>query len=162
MEPICSCPLSVIVLPSKCQFHIRTWMHSSYVLHYQDLCSTMKVCYCVQEPPTQEEKDCYLKKAAEFAASLAASLEDPDACRLYCPAFKSSACQCLQKYITENGNEVFCMWDIRLLQQWLWKILSSGLWHLRVLLKLYYITWCIMENCSFFIFIFITVQYSSN
>jgi hypothetical protein len=57
-----------------------------------------------KEPPTQEEKDCYLKKAAEFAASLAASLEDPDACRLYCPAFKSSACECLQKYITENGK----------------------------------------------------------
>lgn len=62
---------------------------------------------CVQEPPTQEEKDCYLKKAAEFAASLAASLQDPDALRLYCPAFKSSACQCLQKYISADGNEVF-------------------------------------------------------
>jgi hypothetical protein len=61
----------------------------------------------VQEPPTQEEKDCYLKKAAEFAASLAASLQEPDVCRLYCPAFKSSACQCLQKYISADGNEVF-------------------------------------------------------
>jgi hypothetical protein len=61
----------------------------------------------MQEPPTQEEKDCYLKKAADFAASLAASLQDPDAHRLYCPAFKSSACQCLQKYISADGNEVF-------------------------------------------------------
>ncbi|PNF22840.1 hypothetical protein B7P43_G02171 [Cryptotermes secundus] len=57
-----------------------------------------------KEPPTQEEKDCYLKKAAEFAASLAASLQDPDALRLYCPAFKSSACQCLQKYISADGK----------------------------------------------------------
>jgi len=42
----------------------------------------MRVCYCIQELPTQEEKDCYLKKAAEFAATLAASFEDPDACHL--------------------------------------------------------------------------------
>jgi hypothetical protein len=58
----------------------------------------------MQEPPTQEEKECYLKKAAEFAASLAASLQDPEASRLYCPAFKSSACQCLQKYILADGK----------------------------------------------------------
>ncbi|XP_021940778.1 uncharacterized protein LOC110840210 isoform X3 [Zootermopsis nevadensis] len=57
-----------------------------------------------KEPPTQEEKDAYLKKAAEFAASLAASLQDLDACRLYCPAFKSSACRCLQKYISADGR----------------------------------------------------------
>jgi hypothetical protein len=68
---------------------------------------TVRLCEYVQEPPTQEEKDCYLKKAAEFAVSLAASLQEPDACRLYCPAFKSSACQCLQKYISADGNEVF-------------------------------------------------------
>jgi hypothetical protein len=67
----------------------------------------MGVCYCIRELPTQEEKDCYLKKAAEFAASLAVSLEDPEACHLYFPGFKSSGCQCLQKYITENSNEVF-------------------------------------------------------
>jgi hypothetical protein len=54
-----------------------------------------------------------LKKAAEFAASLAVSPEDPDACHLYCPAFKSSGFQCLQKYITENGNEVFVMYNVR-------------------------------------------------
>jgi hypothetical protein len=48
----------------------------------------MRVRYCIQEPPTHEEKDCYLKKVAEFAASLAVSLENPDACHLYCPAFK--------------------------------------------------------------------------
>jgi len=77
-----------------------------------EICVSLWECYCVQEPPTQEEKDCYLKKAAEFAASLAASLEDPNACRLYCPAFKSSACECLQKYITENGNEVFLLCEI--------------------------------------------------
>jgi len=42
----------------------------------------MRVCYCIQEPPTKEEKNFYLKKAAEFATSLAASFEDPDACHL--------------------------------------------------------------------------------
>ena len=87
-------------------------MHSCHILSYHILWSAMGVCHCVQEPPTQEEKDCYFKKAAEFAASLAASLEDPDACRLYCPTFKSSACQCLQKYITENGNEIFLSCEI--------------------------------------------------
>jgi hypothetical protein len=53
-----------------------------------------------------------LKKAAEFTASLAVSLEDSDACHLYCPAFKSSGCQCLKKYITENNNEVFVLCEI--------------------------------------------------
>jgi len=67
---------------------------------------------CIQELPTQEEKDCYMKKAAEFAASLALSLEDPDVCHLYSPAFKSSGFQCLQKYITENSNEIFVLCGI--------------------------------------------------
>jgi hypothetical protein len=58
------------------------------------------------ETSDTRRKDCYLKKAAEFAASLAVSLEDPDACHLYYPAFKSSGCQCSQRYITENNNEV--------------------------------------------------------
>ncbi|KAJ4429669.1 hypothetical protein ANN_21870 [Periplaneta americana] len=60
-----------------------------------------------KEPPTQEAKDDYLKKAAEFAASLAASLQEPDARRLYCPSvFKTTACRCLQKYISGEGNYV--------------------------------------------------------
>ncbi|XP_069686673.1 uncharacterized protein [Periplaneta americana] len=59
-----------------------------------------------KEPPTQEAKDDYLKKAAEFAASLAASLQEPDARRLYCPSvFKTTACRCLQKYISGEGKD---------------------------------------------------------
>ena len=73
----------------------------------------MSVYYCIKEHPTQEEKVCYLKKDAEFAASLAVSLEDPDACHFYCPAFKSSGCLCLQKYITENINKVFVLYNVR-------------------------------------------------
>ena len=81
-NPLFSYPWSDIVLPSKYQFHIRTCVHSFYILSFQYMCFTMKVCYCIQEPPTQEEKGCYLKKAAEFGESLAASFEDPDACHL--------------------------------------------------------------------------------
>ncbi|XP_049784566.1 uncharacterized protein LOC126187496 [Schistocerca cancellata] len=52
-----------------------------------------------------KEKEMYLEEAERFASSLASDLQEDDARRLYCPAFKTKACRCLQDHIMSAGPE---------------------------------------------------------
>lgn len=54
--------------------------------------------------PSLEQKQKYLVDACRFARSLVKEYNDSDAERLFCPQIKKTACGCIQKYITAEGD----------------------------------------------------------
>lgn len=46
------------------------------------------------------DKGQYLKDAAAFAHEVADDLSEPEAEKLFCPAFKLKSCGCIQRFIT--------------------------------------------------------------
>jgi len=51
------------------------------------------------------DKGQYLKDAAAFAHEVADDLSEPEAEKLFCPAFKLKSCGCIQRFITGGDGE---------------------------------------------------------
>jgi hypothetical protein len=60
-----------------------------------------------QEMNKYLDKEQYLVHAALFGQVVAEDLGDPEAEKLFCPAFKLKSCGCIQRFITGGDGEHF-------------------------------------------------------
>jgi len=53
------------------------------------------------------DKGQYLVDAAAFAQDVAENLGEPEAEKLFCPAFKMKSCGCIQRFITGGDGDFY-------------------------------------------------------